>query len=185
MQTHEYLAHIISELETAPGLLKDGAAEPLVEALLGAKRIFCAGAGRSGFMMRSLAMRLMHAGQQAYVVGETTTPGIGAGDLLLIGSGSGETAGLAAMANKAKALGASVALLTTAPNSRIGEMADIAIQLPGAPKDNNDSSSVTIQPMGSLFEQSLLLCGDALILRIMELTHQTGQGMYGMHANLE
>ena len=31
-----------------------------VERIIGSKRIFCAGCGRSGLIMRTLAMRLMH-----------------------------------------------------------------------------------------------------------------------------
>ena len=68
-------------------------------------RIFVAGAGRSGLCMRALGMRLMHLGKTVYVVGETTTPSIAASDLLILGSGSGRTASLLAMAEQAQASG--------------------------------------------------------------------------------
>ncbi len=48
-------------------------------------------AERSGLMMRVFAMRLMHMGFESHVVGETLTPAVEKGDLLVIGSGSGET----------------------------------------------------------------------------------------------
>ena len=61
---------------------------------MGARTVFVAGSGRSGLAMRSFAMRLIHLGLSAHVVGETTTPRITDRDLLLIGSGSGSTPGL-------------------------------------------------------------------------------------------
>ena len=69
-------------------------------------RIFVAGAGRSGLCMRAFGMRLMHLGKTVYVVGETTTPSIAATDLLILGSGSGRTASLLAMAEQAQRRGA-------------------------------------------------------------------------------
>ncbi len=76
-------------------------------------RIFVAGAGRSGLCMRALAVRLMHLGKTVYVVGETTTPSISAKDLLILGSGSGRTAGLLTMADLARRVGAKILLFTT------------------------------------------------------------------------
>lgn len=149
-------------------------------------RIFVAGAGRSGLMMRAFAMRLMHAGFQAYVVGEAVTPGLQAGDLLIIGSGSGETGSLVHMAAKAKKLGAGVALATVRPDSTIGQMADSVIAVPAASKEATDgSASTTIQPMGSLFEQSLLLLLDAVVLCCMDRLGIDPAAMFGRHANLE
>ena len=60
-----------------------------------AKRIFVIGAGRTGLMMKAAAMRFMHMGFTVHVVGETTTPAILEGDLLLAASGSGTTSATA------------------------------------------------------------------------------------------
>ena len=67
--------------------------QDLVTAIRGAKRVFVAGAGRSGLMMRAFAMRVMQLGIDTYVVGESTTPDVRKDDLLIIGSGSGRTGG--------------------------------------------------------------------------------------------
>ncbi|MEM2817946.1 MAG: SIS domain-containing protein, partial [Archaeoglobaceae archaeon] len=48
-----------------------------------AERIFVVGIGRSGLVAKAFAMRLMHLGYKAFVIGETTTPRIEAGDLLV------------------------------------------------------------------------------------------------------
>lgn len=100
MNTVQYAEEIINELQRSVSRIPVQEAEELAEQVLCAKRIFLAGAGRSGLMGRAFAMRLMHAGKDAYVVGETVTPGIAEGDLLILGSGSGETQSLIAMAQK-------------------------------------------------------------------------------------
>lgn len=120
MQTIQYVSEIIEELNRTADLLANEEAEKLVDAILELKKIFVAGAGRSGFMVKSFAMRMMHMGLDAYVVGETVTPNLEKGDLLIIGSGSGETKSLVSMAEKAKGLRATVALVTIFPDSTIG-----------------------------------------------------------------
>ncbi|MOA65140.1 3-hexulose-6-phosphate isomerase [compost metagenome] len=59
------------------------------------------------------------------------------------------------------------------------------MQLPGVVKDKADGTGQSIQPMGSLFEQMLLIFFDALILRLMEMKGQSSGKMFGRHANLE
>ncbi|MBM3264606.1 MAG: 6-phospho-3-hexuloisomerase [candidate division Zixibacteria bacterium] len=151
-----------------------------------ARRIFVAGAGRSGLMMRAFAMRLMHLGFPVYVVGDTTTPGIQAGDLLLIGSGSGKTPSLVGYADRAKTQGAKIGLITARSDTALAHTADFALALgaptPKAPKSDEVSSA---QPMGALFEQSLLIALEALVMLLMEETGQTSETMFARHANLE
>ncbi|MCE3203874.1 6-phospho-3-hexuloisomerase [Paenibacillus sonchi] len=185
MNTFSYAQEIVNELQRSVAQLGAGEAEQMAELLLRSGRVFVAGAGRSGLMGRAFAMRLMHAGKDAYVVGETVTPGIGPGDVLVLGTGSGETASLLSMAVKARAVGAAVVAVTLSPESSIGQLADHVVKLPGAPKEQADGGRITIQPMASLFEQTLLLFYDAVILRIMEETGQTSTRMFGNHANLE
>lgn len=185
METAKFAEEIVKELHLSVAQIVEEEAERLADLLLRSGKIFVAGAGRSGLMGRAFAMRVMHAGMEAYVVGETITPGIGSGDVLVIGSGSGETRSLAEMARKAKSVGASVAAVTTAPESTIGGLADITVKLPGTPKDKAGSAYATIQPMGSLFEQTLLVFYDAVILRMMDKRGLDSGRMYGRHANLE
>jgi 6-phospho-3-hexuloisomerase len=185
MKTTDYLAEVVRELSQTVPLIADSEAEKLVDQILESKKIFVAGAGRSGLMGKAFVMRMMHMGIDAYVVGETVTAPLEQGDLLILGSGSGETKTLVAYAEKAKSLGGVVAAVTISPESTIGKLADIVIKLPGATKDRADGNYQTIQPMGSLFEQTMLLFYDALILRFMEKKGLDSNKMYGKHANLE
>lgn len=89
------------------------------------------------------------------------------------------------MADKAKSLDATVALVTITPESTIGKLSDLAVKIPAKPKAGSDSEYNTIQPMGSLFEQTLLLFFDAVILSVMDKKDLGSGTMFGKHANLE
>lgn len=185
MKTSEYLAEVVQELSRTVKLISDVDAEKLMIKILESKKVFVAGAGRSGFMGKCFVMRMMHMGINAYVVGETVTANLEEADLLIIGTGSGETKTLVAIAEKAKRLGGTIAVVTISPESSIGKLADIVVKLPGVPKDQTMGDYRTTQPMGSLFEQTMLLFYDALILRFMEKKGMDSNKMYGKHANLE
>lgn len=187
MNTKEICKKIVEELDFALGSIEEAEGEQFVEAVLAADKIFVAGAGRSLLMIRGFAMRLMHLGFQAYVVGETVTPAIGERDLLVIASGSGETGTLTVMANKAKKMGAALAAITIHPESTIGKLADHVVQIRAATTKGERESVRSFQPGANMFEQSLLLFGDAAIVRIIEKCHieEENRKLMERHANLE
>lgn len=177
---------IVEELDRTLAGIPSQAMERLVSEIVGAHRIFVSGAGRSGLMMKAFAMRLMHMGITAYVLGETVTPGIEAPDLLVIGSGSGETDSLVAAAQKAKRIGSGVALLTINPDSTLAGLADTVTTIPApSPKLDTPDQPRSVQPMGSLFEQSLLLTLDAVVISLMDVRGTDTTKMFRRHANLE
>jgi len=181
------IRQVLSEVEIC---ISQVCAESLAQACAlveSAPRIFVAGAGRSGLCMRAFGMRLMHLGKTVYVVGETTTPSITAGDLLLLGSGSGRTASLLAMARQARCYDAKIFLFTTDESSPIAELADqvVIIPAPSLGTNEGEQDDMSIQPMGTLFEQSLLILCDSLILGLMRQTGISAAHMLGRHANLE
>ena len=108
---------IVNEIEGAAALPDAPALAAAVELTADARRVFVHGAGRSGLALRMTAMRLMHLGLQVHVVGETTTPAIGEGDLLLTASGSGTTSGVVSAAETARSVGARVIGITTDPQA--------------------------------------------------------------------
>jgi 6-phospho-3-hexuloisomerase len=184
--TPDYAERIIQELGRTLALIPPADAERLTEAILCAGKILVAGAGRSGLAVKAFAMRLAHMGFEAYVVGETVTPNFEAADLLLIGSGSGETGSLVAVAARARQLGGTVALVTIFPDSTIGRQANLTVRITApSPKVQGAEALASIQPMGSLFEQSLFLFLDTLVLKLMETRAADGPAMFRRHANLE
>lgn len=186
MNLHDYADQVMDEIRTALHGLSEAKITALVEGILHADRIFLAGAGRSGLMIKSFAMRLMHLGLKTFVVGDTTTPGIAAGDILIIGSGSGATASLVSMAEKAKQIGAQIAVVTIQEESRLGGLAHRVITIPApTPKINGNTGMYSVQPMGSLFEQCLLLTLEIVILYLMAALQRDSARMFQNHANLE
>ena len=56
---------------------------------------------------------------------------------------------------------------------------------PPKPKLKATAQVASAQPMGSAFEQMSALVYDALVLDLMERTHQTTETMFSRHADLE
>jgi 6-phospho-3-hexuloisomerase len=178
---------VVDEIARTLGKITPETLTSAAELITKATTVFVAGAGRSALGIRGFAMRLMHMGKNAHVVGDVTTPGISAGDLLVVGSGSGRTASLLAMAQKAKKIGAKIMLVTIDPESPIGRLGHSVIEI-GAPSPkaaDAQSHAQSIQPMGSLFEQSLFVLLDCLVLLLMKRQNLTSEQMFTRHANLE
>jgi 6-phospho-3-hexuloisomerase len=129
----------------------------------------------------------MHLGRPVYVVGETTTPSIAAEDLLIVGSRSGETAGLLTVAQKARGQGAGLLLFSAQETSSLANLADHCLIIPALPADDagDERGQTSLQPMGSLFEQSLFILCDTLILELMARSSVSASQMLERHANLE
>ncbi|AYU56274.1 6-phospho-3-hexuloisomerase [Staphylococcus debuckii] len=173
---------ILDELKTTLSNVKDEDVENFEQAVKDAKHVFVAGKGRSGFVANGFTMRLNQLEQPAFIIGGITTPSIHEGDLFIVISGSGSTEHLRLLAEKAKGEGAKVALITTQPDSKIGELADTVIELPAGTKYDAEGSE---QPLGSLFEQSAQLFLDAVVLDFMQDFNIDETAMQENHANLE
>lgn len=181
------VAEILSELVNNQEYLKDEQLDKMTDAILKANHIFTAGAGRSGVAIRAFTNRLMHLGFSVSNIGEITTPHSTPGDLLIIGSGSGETESLVSLAKKAVKSGVKVALITMDENSTIAQVAEVVVALPGvSPKlKNKGIDIISIQPMGSAFEQMMFLTYDGIIMELMERMGQTSDVMFLRHADFE
>ncbi|GAA1836434.1 6-phospho-3-hexuloisomerase [Agromyces salentinus] len=155
-----------------------------VDLVASSPRIFVAGAGRSGLALRMTAMRLMHLRLRVHVVGEVTAPAIEADDLLLTASGSGRTEAVVRAAHVANSVGARVAAITTAPDSPLGELSSALIIVPAAGKLDR-SRVASDQYAGSLFEQAVVLLGDAVFDALWRRSGATADELWPRHANLE
>ena len=184
MKASEYSRLVGKEIAAALAETDNEQIEKLLDMIQEADRVFVAGAGRSGFMMRAFAMRLMHLGLAAFVVGESTTPAIGVGDLLVAGSGSGQTKMTLAIVEAAATRGARTAVITAHPASPIALACDHVVQL-HTPITSVDKERPSRQPPGSLFEQCLLAQCDATILMLMSRLGTTEEHMRQRHTKLE
>ncbi|WP_228481731.1 6-phospho-3-hexuloisomerase [Lacticaseibacillus paracasei] len=155
-----------TEISKIQASIPDNEIEKLINKIEKANKIFVAGAGRSLLMLRAFALRLMHLGFDSYVVGDTITPAFEPGDVLVIGSASGETGNLIEIAKKAKKIGGDLVVLSIFPESTLGKMADGFLRIPAytdkLPESKENKKNVL--PGGSMFEISMLVLLDSMII---------------------
>lgn len=185
-----------SKIRSIANTISDDDVEKFLAELLAAKRIFVIGAGRSGLVAKAFAMRLMHLGLHAYVVGETITPALREGDVMVAFSGSGRTKTIAEIAETAKGIGAHICLITSNADSRIGKIAtSIVIIEHQRDAVSDDAAEFEIRqmmgehksfaPLGTLFETASMIFADAAISRLMEITSTDESALKNRHTNIE
>ncbi|MCM3729731.1 6-phospho-3-hexuloisomerase [Neobacillus cucumis] len=176
---------ILREIETVLSQVAEDQLQEMAGELQKAERIFIIGEGRSGLMAKSFAMRLMHLGATVYVVGETITPAIGEGDLLVAVSGSGTTKSVVWTSEKTQSLGCQIIAVTTNPESPLAVVATRILNVPAATKYRRENELKTIQPLGSLFDQCVHLLFDTICLQYSQLSSVSNNDAFARHSNLE
>ncbi len=138
-------------------------------------KILLLGTGRSGFVGRAFALRLMHLGFNVYVSGETITPALSPEDLVLAISGSGTTTTVVAQAEVAKSVGTKIIAVTSHQDSPLAKLADYIVVVKGRTKiDDFDYDGRQIAgeydnaPLGTMFELSVMVFLDSIIAEIMQ-----------------
>ena len=156
--------------------------EQAKELFFNAKHVFVYGAGRSGLVAKAFAIRLVHLGFQAFVVGETITIPVQKGDLVVIVSGSGETIPAVMTAEIAHNLGANVISITGKKDSDIEKFATITIFISA---NCDEEARKKCAPLGTLFEASVWILLDGLIADLLESKKETEESMRKRHATIE
>lgn len=174
------------ELQSLLERVDESQIEQLYLSIIAADKIFVTGAGRSLLMLRGFAMRLMHLGFASYVVGDTTTPAFTDKDLLIIGSGSGETETLVTIASKAKKINGKIILISTREYSTISEFSDVKVIIPAfTDKVESGNANRPLLPGGTLFEEAMLILCDSMVLPLSEIHKIPTDSAFALHANLE
>ena len=186
---------ILDNIESAQEFLDEEAIDKFEDIIIESKNIFVTGAGRSGLAAKAFAMRLMHLGLSAYVVGETISPAIYEDDCIIAISGSGETNTIVSAARIAKNRGSKVLALTSYPESTLGQLADSFILVKGRTKKEVDDENymkrqihgnyTSLTPLGTAFELTTLVFLDAIVSELMEKMHQTESDLKARHTVLE
>ena len=155
------------------------------------KKVVVIGAGRTGLMGRAFAMRLMHLGFDTYVFGETITPAVEKDDLIIALSGSGSTKLVLSAAEIAKGIGAKVIAITSHADSPLGKMANNLVIIKGRIKAVREEDYFSRQilgeheslaPMGTLFEDSIMIALDSVVAELMQRLETTEAEMNARHA---
>jgi 6-phospho 3-hexuloisomerase len=158
--------------------------ELIIEVNLNDGRIFIYGAGRSGFIGRSFAQRLMHLDIKSCFVSDAVTYRFSKDDLLIIISGSGETTSPKAIAEKAKEIGGKIALFTGNLKSSIAMLSNLSIKVEGKSKEKAISQE-TLAPFTSLFDISTLSILDSIGASLMLILEKTEKDIDERHASIE
>jgi 6-phospho-3-hexuloisomerase len=176
---------VIGELQKTLDSIDPASLEKLTEAILDADQVFFVGVGRVLLSLQSVAKRLAHLGIQAHYVGEITEPAITPKDLLIVGSGSGASLFPLGIAKKAKGIGCRIVHIGSNPNSEMKDIADFMVRIPVRTKFYLQDEIDSVQPMTSLFEQSVLLVGDIIAKMIIDQKQLDMKALWQYHANLE
>ena len=159
--------------------------EKFCDSILSASRIILFGAGRVGFVMKSFSMRLNHLGLNSYFLNDSNIPKTGPSDLLIVGSGSGNTPSVSNIVLLAKQNKLTVICITSNPESIIAKNSSAMVVLNCPTKESTDLQRLSAQPMTTIFEQSLFLTLDGLTLVLMNRINETHYTMLERHNNLE
>lgn len=185
MKFNDYSKTIIKELDSVFKKIDITQLEKFKDMIRKSNRIFLLGVGREGMSTRAFAMRLMHLGKEAHWIWDDTTPNIDKDDLVIITSGSGEIGHLHYVAQKAKSAGATLVVVTGTPDRKTPLLADHVIWIPACVYNGKDNVVPSIQPMGNLFEQSLLITFDIIVMMLSKEINISYEKMSNRHRNVE
>ncbi|MEI8330614.1 MAG: 6-phospho-3-hexuloisomerase [Methanomicrobiales archaeon] len=195
-RVQEMMRLMASKIRLIADTISDDDVGKFITELLNANRIYVIGAGRSGLVAKTFAMRLMHLGFHAYVVGETITPALNKGDLMVIFSSSGRTKAVADLAETAKDIGGRICLISSNADSRIGKISDCIVIIEHR-RDSVEDDAVEFEirqlmgehksfaPLGTLFETISMIFADAVVSLLMEITQTDESALKNRHTNIE
>lgn len=181
MEIREPLDHIAAATKKTLAI-SDRTLRQFLDALQPARRVFLYGRGRSGFVARAFAVRLMHLGYQTYVVGETITAPVMRDDVVILVSGSGSTYPVVMTAELGRRQGATVVAITAQMDSEIARLAHVVVPIL-VPEGNGERARLA--PLGTLFETSAWLFFDGVVALLMQRLGETETTMRKRHATLE
>ena len=176
---------VLEEINTVLEAVDGKKVEDMIEMICLAEKVFVVGVGRVLLMLKAFVKRLNHIGINANYVGAIDEPAITEKDVLIVGSGSGETVVSVAIAKVAKRHNARIIHIGSNAKSSVGEIADLFVRIPCRTKLNLEDEIASKQPMSSLFEQSLLLLTDIIAYMIIKNKNLDIKTLWYKHANLE
>ena len=165
----ELSTQCMKELTEVFERMDDSNVRELLEEIKKTPRIFLLAAGREGLATKSFAMRLMHLGKESFWIWDDTTPSIGENYV----------------ADMAKKNGAKLALITPSSEGFLLSIADMVVNVPAAAYKAVGDFVPSEQLMGNLFEQTLFIFYDILVMMLREEMDIKPEEMVARHRNVE
>lgn len=176
---------ILAEIRRALLEIDRDALEKLVFDIQNADDVFFVGVGRVMMSLEAICKRLSHLGIKSHCVGDITEPAIKKTDLLIIGSGSGESIVPVAIAKKAREFNAKIVHIGSNPSGSVSAYVDYMVRIPVQTRLYLADEIKSSQIMTSLFEQTLLILGDTIAQMIADDRKIDFKALWQCHANLE
>lgn len=144
------------------------------------RQLVVTGMGKSGHIARKVAATFAATGTPAIYIhpseaGHGDLGMLGAGDVLLVFSNSGNTSELRAILNYARKKEIPIIGVAARPNSLLMELADIPLLLPRVP----EACAVNVAPTTSTAMQ--LALGDALAMTVMDMRGVSKNHLRALH----
>jgi len=158
--------------------VEDGSVQEAVRAITAGKRVFVYGVGRSGLVARAFAMRLTQLGLDTFFIGETITPIVKAGDLVVVVSNTGSTMSAVQTANIARRVGAAVLAVVGNRHSKLAQAANVVLAI----SEEREEMRARFAPLGTLFEDAALVLLDGIVADVMAALGETESSMRSRHA---
>ncbi|HIH76342.1 MAG TPA: SIS domain-containing protein [Methanomassiliicoccales archaeon] len=152
--------------------------DDIVATLAAAPKIFIYGVGRSGLVGEAFAARLVQIGLNVHFVGDTTTPIVEKGHVVVIISNTGETMSAVQTANIVRRLGAVVISITGSAHSKLGIASNIVMELV-QPRDERKKKNA---PLGTIFELASMVMLDSMVPLLMTKLNQDEASLRRRHA---
>ncbi|MDJ0523680.1 MAG: SIS domain-containing protein [Planctomycetota bacterium] len=183
--SRRHMETAVRDLERVLGRVKAKQLKAVENAILESDRVFVTGLGRTGLMARGFAMRLMHLGRLVYHVGDVITPSIQPHDLLIICSRTGRSKVLGHYVRIARKAKARVVVVTAREDSPAAQKADVVLAIDDTLRKRSGANNRPPPPLGSLFEQALLIVLDQVVIDLMQALDLTEADMELIHTGFE
>lgn len=174
----ETTAYILEEVRRTIEKVDETLIEDIVATLAAAPKIFIYGVGRSGLVGEAFAARLVQIGLNVHFVGDTTTPIVEKGHVVVIISNTGETMSAVQTANIVRRLGAVVISITGSAHSKLGIASNIVMELV-QPRDERKKKNA---PLGTIFELASMVMLDSMVPLLMTKLNQDEASLRRRHA---
>ena len=152
--------------------------DKFVDMIIGSRKVFIYGVGRSGLIAKAFAIRLVQMGLEVFFIGETITPIVEEGNVVVIVSYTGETMSAMQTANIVRRVGAKVVSITANAHSKLAGASNLVIMI-HPPKDEDRKR---LAPLGTLFEDATLIYLDAIVATLMEKLGMSEGAMRKRHS---
>ncbi|MFW5832899.1 MAG: SIS domain-containing protein [Pseudomonadota bacterium] len=180
-----FYTRALGELAAVFERIDHGQIEAACDLIAASNRIALYGVGREGLQIKGFAMRLFHLGLQASVVGDMTTPHLGAGDLLIVSAGPGHFSTVEALMGVARRDDAKTLVVTAQPDGACPKAADRVLVIPAQTMADDRGAATSVLPMGSLYEGAQYVLFEGMIDRLKTKLAVTAEAMRANHTNLE